>query len=62
MDNIDDRVICPSCGQECHIVPYDDATPYEYGSTSGIHRGGRDGLPVSHCCEADIEVDVDNEA
>lgn len=52
---------CPECGEECEIIALD--TSFDYGEghhgAAGIHYPSDCGLPVTDCCEAEPDIDVE---
>ena len=54
--------VCPDCGEKAIIVPLDNSFDYAgthctYGR-SGIHYPQDYGSPVTACCEAPVEAEV----
>ena len=55
-----DDAVCPNCGDPCTIVPY--LNHFDYAGThcthgnSGVHFPADWGIPVSDCCEVEMEV------
>lgn len=54
-----DVIRCPECGEECNVIPLDNAFGYAgthcTGGLGGTHYPDGYGTPVSECCEAEIE-------
>ncbi len=57
--------ICPKCGEECTIIALDNAFDYSgthcTGGRSGTHYPSDYGTPVSDCCEAPMECDIEED-
>ena len=55
-----ENYICPECGEQCEVIPLNNAFDYSgthcTGGRSGTHYPDDYGSPVSDCCEAPIEI------